>query len=60
MAKRNPRDPKHLARFMGFVNTNLSKELGKVHKIRGPKLQRPYHAVPVSDEEEAQIDRRAS
>ncbi len=53
-----PRDANHLGRFMCFVNTNLSKELGKLHRIRGPKFERPYHAVPVSDEEEAQVDRQ--
>ena len=52
-----PRDSKQLGRFMCFVNTNLSKELGKIHKIRGPKFERPFHAVPVSDEEEAQVER---
>jgi len=51
-----PRDASHLARFMGFVNTNLSKELGKLHEISGPKLQ-SYRMVPVSDEEEAQVAR---
>ncbi len=51
-----PRDAGHLARFMNFVNTNLSKELGKLHGIEGPKLQ-SYHVVPVSNEEEAQVDR---
>ncbi len=51
-----PRDAGHLARFMNFVNTNLSKELGKLHGIEGPKL-RSYHMIPVSNEEEAQVDR---
>ncbi len=27
-----PRDPKHLADFMRFVNTNLSKEVGRLHR----------------------------
>ncbi len=52
-----PRDSNHLARFMGYVNTNLSKELGKVHKIRGSKFEGPYHAMVISDEEEAQVAR---
>ncbi len=51
-----PRDAGHLARFMNFVNTNLSKELGKLYGIEGPKFQ-SYHLIPVSDEEEAQVDR---
>lgn len=51
-----PRDAGHLARFMNFVNTNLSKELGRLYGIEGPKLQ-SYRMVPVSDEEEAQVDR---
>ena len=51
-----PRDAGHLAQFMNHVQTNLSKELGKLHKIKGPKLQ-SYRMVPVSDEEEAQVAR---
>ncbi len=51
-----PRDAGQLGDFMEFVNTNLSKELGKLYKIKGPKLQ-SYHLIPISDEEEAQIDR---
>ena len=52
-----PRDAGQLGEFMCFVNTNLSKELGKIHKIRGPKLQRPFHLMEISDEERAQIAR---
>ena len=51
-----PRDHAQLSAFLCFVNTNLSKELGELHGIKGPKLQR-FHAVPVSDEEEIQVER---
>jgi hypothetical protein len=51
-----PRDAGHLAEFMNFVNTNLSKELGRLYGITGPKLQ-SYHMIPVSNEEEAQVAR---
>ena len=52
-----PEDPKHLADFMCFVNTNLSKEVGKLHNWSGTLFDDRYHHVPVSDEEGAQIQR---
>ncbi|MEE8525762.1 MAG: hypothetical protein V3T72_17630, partial [Thermoanaerobaculia bacterium] len=30
-----PRDPEHLAEFMCFVNTGLSKEVGRLHQWSG-------------------------
>lgn len=52
-----PRDPAHLAAFMGFVNTGLSKELGRLHSWRGTFFADRYHHVEVSDEEADQVRR---
>ncbi len=52
-----PRDPEHLAEFMRFVNTNLSKEVGRLHDWSGPMFANRYHHVPVSDEEGSQTRR---
>ncbi len=51
-----PDSEQQLAAFMCFVNTNLSKQLGRLHGWSGPIFQR-YKAIPVSDEEEAQVAR---
>jgi REP element-mobilizing transposase RayT len=52
-----PDSEKQLADFMRFVKTNLSKQLGRIHGWSGPMLKRRYQAIPVSDEEKAQVDR---
>jgi hypothetical protein len=52
-----PEDPKHLADFMEFLNTNLSKEIGRLHGWKGKLWHDRYHLVPISDEEGAQIRR---
>jgi REP element-mobilizing transposase RayT len=52
-----PKDARELARFCCYVNTNLSKEAGRLHRWSGPLLQRRYQAIPVSAEEEAQVGR---
>ncbi len=52
-----PDSEKQLADFMRFVKTNLSKQLGRIHGWSGPMLKRRYQAIPVSDEEEAQVAR---
>jgi hypothetical protein len=52
-----PKDPEHLADFMEFLNTNLSKEIGRLHSWKGKLWHDRYHLVPVSNEEEAQIRR---
>jgi len=52
-----PQDARELARFCCYVNTNLSKEAGRLHRWRGPLLERRYQAIPVSTEEEAQVGR---
>ena len=53
----SPSDGEQLADFMGFINTNLSKEVGRLHGWRGPLWQRRYDTVPVSHEEAAQVER---
>jgi REP element-mobilizing transposase RayT len=53
----SPADAHQLAAFMCFVDTNLSKEAGKLHRWRGPLLQRRYQAILVSEEELAQVGR---
>jgi hypothetical protein len=52
-----PKDAHELARFCCYLNTNLSKEAGRLHRWRGPLLQRRYQAIPVSAEEDAQVGR---
>ena len=50
-------DAQQLASFMGHVQTNLSKELGRLHRWPGRLWDRRYRAILVSDEEEAQVAR---
>ena len=45
-----PDSEQQLAAFMQFLNTNLSKQLGRLHDWQGPLLQRRYQAIPVSHE----------
>ena len=52
-----PDSEKQLADFMRFMKTNLSKQLGRIHGWSGPMFERRYQAIPVSDEEEAQVAR---
>jgi REP element-mobilizing transposase RayT len=53
----SPRDAQQLARFMGYVATNISKEAGRLHNWRGTLFERRYQAILVSDEPAAQINR---
>ncbi len=52
-----PEDAEALARFMGFVETNLSKEIGRLHDWPGSMWGDRYHSVIVSHEPEAQVER---
>lgn len=52
-----PRDAEQLARFMGYLNGNLAKEAGRLHGWREKFWGRRYSAIPVSDEEAAQVAR---
>lgn len=53
----SPDDAQQLAAFMRHVLTNLSKEAGRRHGWRGPLFQRRYHAIVVTDEEYAHVER---
>ncbi len=52
-----PKDPQHLARAICYLNSNLARELGRLHGFREKVWGRRYQAIPVSDEPEAQIAR---
>ena len=52
-----PADARQLARFMGFVNGNLAKEAGRLHRWRERLWGRRYAAIVVSHEEAAQVAR---
>lgn len=52
-----PESEEQLARFMQFVNTNLSKQIGRIHGWWGALFSRRYQAIPVSHEEAAQVAR---
>ena len=52
-----PADARQLARFMGFVNGNLAKEAGRLHRWRERVWGRRYTAIVVSHEEAAQVAR---
>jgi hypothetical protein len=52
-----PADAHQLAGFMRYLLTNLSKEAGRMHRWRGPLLQRRYQAILVSAEDAAQLGR---
>lgn len=51
------RDAGQLADFMGFVNSNISKEMNALLERKGPFWERRYDAILVSDEEAAQVAR---
>jgi hypothetical protein len=50
-------DTKQQALFMQHVQTNLSKEVGRLHDWSGAMWGRRYRGIPVSEEEEAQYSR---
>ena len=52
-----PRDASQLAAFMNYLNGNLVKEAGRLHRWREKFWGRRYRAIPVSFEPEAQIAR---
>ena len=52
-----PADAEQLAGFMGYVKTNISKEVGRLHDWPGPMWEGRYHSVAVTDEEAAQVAR---
>lgn len=48
---------RQLARFMGFVNSNLAREIGRLADWREKFWSRRYQAILVSAEEAAQVGR---
>jgi hypothetical protein len=46
-----------LSKFMGYLNRNLSIEIGKLHDWRGPMWQGRYHHSVVDDDPAIQIER---
>lgn len=52
-----PTDAEQLARFMGFVNGNLAKEAGRLHRWRERVWGRRYRAIVVSHEKAVQVER---
>ena len=50
-------DANHMAAFMDYVNTNLSKEVGILHDWPGTLFPNRYKHVEVSDDPDDQIDR---
>ncbi|MCP3998803.1 MAG: hypothetical protein GY722_27585, partial [bacterium] len=50
-------DANHMASFMDFVNTNISKEVGTLHDWPGTMFPDRYHHIEVSDDPDDQIAR---
>jgi REP element-mobilizing transposase RayT len=46
-----------LARFMGYLNSNLGREIGRLRQWPDKVFSRRYQATLVSDEEAAQVER---
>lgn len=53
----SPMTVQQMARFMNHLGTNISKEVKRIHQWTGPVFAHRYHAIPVSDEEPAQVAR---
>jgi REP element-mobilizing transposase RayT len=51
------KDAKRLAQFTGYFNSNLAREVGRLTGWTGKIWERRYQAIPISDEEEAQVAR---
>jgi REP element-mobilizing transposase RayT len=48
---------KRLAEFAGYLNSNLAREVGRLTGWTGKVWGKRYQAIPISDEEEAQVAR---
>jgi hypothetical protein len=46
-----------LASFVGYFNSNLAREVGRLTGWTGKIWERRYQAIVISDEEEAQVER---
>jgi len=51
------KDAEQLAKFMGYVNSNLAREAGRLVQWREKFWSRRYRAIVISEEEGAQIGR---
>ena len=51
------RDAHQLACFMNYLNSNLAREAGRIHRWREKFWGRRYQAIVVSPEEKAQVGR---
>jgi putative transposase len=50
-------DAKRLAQFVGYFNSNLAREVGRLTGWTGKIWERRYQAIVISDEEETQVAR---
>jgi REP element-mobilizing transposase RayT len=50
-------DAEQLARFAGYLNSNVAREINRLRGRRGHFWEGRYHSIVVSGEEAAQIDR---
>jgi len=50
-------DAQRLARFVGYFNANLAREISRKTRWTGKIWDRRYQAIVVSNEEEAQVER---
>ena len=55
----SPESPQQLAAFMGYVDGNIAREIGRLHGWREKFWGRRYRSIVVSHEEEAQVARLA-
>jgi len=52
-----PESEDQLAKFMQFLNSNLARQLGRLHSWREKFWSREYRAIPISEEPEVQIEK---
>ena len=50
-------DAEQLSNFMEHVNTNIAKEVNRLYDRTGSVFGHRYHAIVISDEEAAQVER---
>ena len=51
------KDAKRLSEFTGYFNSNLAREVSRLTGWTGKIWERRYQAIPISDEEQAQVAR---
>ena len=52
-----PHSTQQLSEFMGFVNSNIARKVGRLHDWSGKLWDRRFQHIIVSDEPEAQVGR---